>query len=193
MNTFEFVIVGGPWDGADGLAWIGHEPPQAITVGTCPGKGECAARNRAWCRQAGRNAGARAGVHVAYWTPDELADFVPGDGIAYALAGEPVKVGVEMRATYVAGPGALVEKDFTVADILAAAPKLPKPATAAARELSLDARRHRRHWPKTLADVREFAEWMGLRVSSGVSSGTPPSEHSMRVSDHFKARGWVGW
>lgn len=61
--VYEFVIVGGGFDGAPALAWLDdgkHPPPAKIFVGVCgPGMG-CGTTK---CR--------RAAAHISYWTPEE--------------------------------------------------------------------------------------------------------------------------
>lgn len=63
MIDYKFVIVGGRWEGVEGLHWHDdgeHHTPQVILVGTC---------------ERGRNCGSSScGVrveHVSFWTPDE--------------------------------------------------------------------------------------------------------------------------
>lgn len=61
---YKFSIVGGRWEGVEGLYWIdngGHPTPSVILVGECAKGVDCGASA---CRRGKVE-------HVSFWTPDE--------------------------------------------------------------------------------------------------------------------------
>lgn len=199
------MIVGGKHEGSDGMEWKGdgdHErPPKRIMVGTCPGRGECAGGSRTWCRTAakatvanGKWARGRGPLrHPAYWTPDEQALALvplPIDCQPYRLSNvrtlgcnccripkgthAPECDSNGSEAVYVI-EGAPGTDALTVADILAAAPRLPAPATAAARDAAEGVEKHRRHFPRTERCLCVLLDALGQLPTAG------------------RPRGWAGW
>lgn len=112
MICFRLNIVGGPFDGARGLAWIDdgeHPPPDRIFLGVC-GQG----------RDCGLSVCAPGLRHVAYWTADEDR---PSGCISYRKENEYVERNDEEpqdrfhgHAVYVIGglllPGDRAEEEF---------------------------------------------------------------------------------
>lgn len=152
MIEFEFDVVGGPFDGAEGLHWRDdgkHPPPERIFLGVCRGTKLCGMRA---CRQ---------GVeHVAFWTPDE--ETRPPGAVAYRKQDEYV-VRVETtdelhgHAVYAIG-GLLDPRNFGALAQVPEGGRAPVTALArpgdllsvfaADREL-LPAGRHDRGWPRS--------------------------------------------
>lgn len=79
MFVFVFSLVGGPYDGTAGLAWIAGQKlavPEQIQVGTCPGDGAC---NIVRCEEYSRS-------HTAYWDP-RIEPASPVATVAYVRVG----------------------------------------------------------------------------------------------------------
>lgn len=96
--TYDFDIVGGPFDGAPGMMWADdgkHPPPGVIYVGVC-GKGtDC-----------GSSACRLGAVHVSFWTANE--DDRPTSCFAYGKESEHVeRTGEELRGRVVYAVGGL--------------------------------------------------------------------------------------
>lgn len=92
LLRFWLSIIGGPYDGVDGLPFVtpNAELPPVIVLDRCPGDERCGMRGH--CRPG----------HVAYWIP-ELEDAPPA-AIAYVLEEDSVEVnGWDGSARYVMG------------------------------------------------------------------------------------------
>lgn len=103
MLLYRFDIVGGPYDGTEGLCWRDdgeHPPPDRILVGTCARGVTC-----------GLKACSPARVHTAYWTADERDR--PARTIEYRKQEEFVERGEEgddaLRGRVVYAVGGLLE------------------------------------------------------------------------------------
>lgn len=102
--TYDFVIVGGGFDGAPALAWRDdgkHPPPAKIFVGVC---GEGMGCGTSKCR--------RGAAHISYWLPDE--DGRPRRAQCYSKQEEFIEGGgdeLSGRAVYAIG-GLLEPRNF---------------------------------------------------------------------------------
>lgn len=123
MLPYDFVVVGGGFDGAPALVWVDdgkHPPPPVIFVGVCAKGMHCGTSK---CR--------RNGAHVSYWLPEE--DGIPShveryrkqeefverdeaeeDGLrgqaVYAIGGllDPRNFGAKARTSTGTGKGSMV-------------------------------------------------------------------------------------
>jgi hypothetical protein len=81
MIVYRIEIVGGPFDGVQGMAWHDdgeHPAPELILLGICPGDRSCGSRGHTTCAQV------RGRKHPYYWQPEELSR--PAKVVAYELS-----------------------------------------------------------------------------------------------------------
>lgn len=106
--VWEFVLIGGPYDGERGIGWYvqpGQEPPLKIVVGWCEGNGMCpvddgtmcSAKHLTWARRSASGTGANALEHATRYERLEIDE-----------AAEKVRY---LHAAVDLGPGALTRDE----------------------------------------------------------------------------------